>query len=95
METGDVVEGQFNVYPWRFNRWRFFGNDGHYAREGRGRRTPLYKPYRYVPPQRVGFLYRFSLKTDIDFAHFDLESDVVFEGTKEVYERVIVSILTG
>ena len=24
--------------------------------------TPLYKPYRYVPPHRVGFLRRFGLK---------------------------------
>ena len=32
--------------------------------------TPLYKPCRYVPPQRVGFF----LKTGIDFAHFGLES---------------------
>ena len=35
---------------------------------------PLYKPYRYVPPQRVGFLRRFCLKTGIDFADFGLES---------------------
>ena len=66
METGDVVKGQFNVYPWIFNRWRFFGNDGHYARDGRGS-APLYKPCRYVPPKRIGFLYRFSLKTGVDF----------------------------
>ena len=32
--------------------------------------TPLYKPCRYVPPQRVGFF----LKTGVDFAHFGLES---------------------
>ena len=44
--TGDVV----------------FGNDGHYARDGRGS-----APFRYVPPKRVGFLYRFSLKTGVDF----------------------------
>ena len=31
---------------------------------------PLYKPYRYVPPQRVRFWRRFSLKTGIDFDHF-------------------------
>ena len=30
--------------------------------------TPLYKPYRYVRPHRVGFLSRFSLKTRIHFA---------------------------
>ena len=47
---------------------------------GRGG-TPLYKPYRYVPPQRVGFLCPFGLKTGIDFAHFGLESGMVFEET--------------
>ena len=45
--------------------------------------TPLYKPYRYVPPHRVGFLRRFGLKTDIHFAHFGLDSGMVFEGTTE------------
>ena len=39
---------------------------------GRGG-TPLYKPYRHVPPQRVWFLRRFALKTGIDLAHFGLE----------------------
>ena len=29
--------------------------------------TPLYKVYRYVPPQRVWFLSRFGLKMGIDF----------------------------
>ena len=32
--------------------------------------TLLYKPCRYVPPQRLGFF----LKTGVDFAHFGLES---------------------
>ena len=32
---------------------------------GRRRDTPLYKPYRYVPPHRVGSLRRFGLKTVI------------------------------
>ena len=50
--------------------------------------TLLYKPYRYVPPQRVGFLGRFSLKTGIHFAHFGLESAMVFEGTTVVYETI-------
>ena len=54
--------------------------------------TPLYKPYRYVPPQRVGlFFRRSSLKTGIDFAdfaHFGLESGMVFKGTAGVYERI-------
>ena len=35
-----------------------------------------------------GFLCRFGLKTDIDFAHFGLESGMVFEGTTGVYERI-------
>ena len=49
--------------------------------------TPLYKPYRYVPHQRVEFLRRFGLKTGTDFVHFGLESGMVFEGTTGVYER--------
>ena len=52
--------------------------------------TPLYKPYRYVPPPppRVGFLRRFCLKTGIDFAHFGLESGVVLEDTTRVNEPI-------
>ena len=46
-----------------------------------GRGTLLDKPYRYVPPQRVGFLSRFGLKTGTDFVHFGLESGTIFEGT--------------
>ena len=38
--------------------------------------TPVYKPYRYVPPHRVGFLRRFGL-----------ESGRVFEGTRGVYKH--------
>ena len=55
---------------------------------GGGGGTPLYKLYRDVPPHRVGFLYRFGLKTGIDFVHFGLESGVVFGGTTGVYERI-------
>ena len=44
---------------------------------------PLYKLYRYVPPHPVGFLRRFGLKTGTHFAHFGLESGMVFEGTTE------------
>ena len=51
---------------------------------------PLYKPYRYVPPQRVGFLRRFDLKMGTDFAHFGLESGMVFKGTTGVYECIYV-----
>ena len=50
--------------------------------------TPLYKPYRCVPTPSVGFLGLFGLKTGIDFAHFGLESGMVFEGTTGVYERI-------
>ena len=49
--------------------------------------SPLSKPYRYVPPHRVGVLRRSGLKTDIHFAHFGLESGMVFEGTTGVYEH--------
>ena len=50
--------------------------------------TPLYKLYRYVPSHPVGFLRRFGLKTGIHFAHFELESGMVFKGTTWVYERI-------
>ena len=50
--------------------------------------TPLYKLYRYVPPHRVGFLHGFGLKTGVHFAHFGLESGMVFEGTTRLYERL-------
>ena len=36
-----------------------------------------------MPPQRVRFLHRFGLKMGIDFAHFGLESGMVFEETIE------------
>ena len=55
---------------------------------GVGEGTPLYKLYAYVPPHRVGFLHRFGLETGIHFAHFGLESVMVFEGTTGVYERI-------
>ena len=40
---------------------------------GEGGATPLYKPYRYVRPQRVWFLSRFGLKYGIDFDYFGLK----------------------
>ena len=49
--------------------------------------TPLNKPFRYVPPQRVCFLGLFGLKTGIHFAYFGLKSSTVFEGTTEAYEH--------
>jgi len=47
---------------------------------GRGG-TPLFKPQRYVPPQRVGILRHFDLKTGIDLAYFALELGMVFKRT--------------
>jgi len=43
--------------------------------------TPLYKVYRYVPPQRVWFLSHFGLKMGIDFEHFGLKLGMVIGGT--------------
>ena len=40
-----------------------------------------------MPPQRVSFLGLFGLKTGIHFAHFGLESGMVFEGSTGAYER--------
>ena len=39
-------------------------------------------------PICVGFLRLFGLKTGIAFAHVDLESSLVFEGSTGVYERI-------
>ena len=55
---------------------------------GGGGVTPLYKPYRYVPPQRVWFLGLSGLKTAMHFAHFGLGSGIVFEGTTGLYESI-------
>ena len=46
----------------------------------------------YVLPYRVGFLRHFGLKMGIHFAHFGLESGMVFEGTTECMNIFIVSI---
>ena len=51
--------------------------------------TSLYKPYRYVPPQKVGFLHSFGLKTGIELPRFGLESGMVFEETKSVIVSII------
>ena len=43
------------------------------------------------PPQKkVWFLRPFGLKTGIHFAHFGLESGMVYEGTTGVYERILL-----
>ena len=41
-----------------------------------------------MPPHRVASLGPFGLKTGTHFAHFSLESGMVFEGTTGVYERI-------
>ena len=54
------------------------------SRGGGGERdTPLYKPYRYVPPQRVTMVFALGLfgrKTGMHVAHFGLESGYGFRG---------------
>ena len=45
-----------------------------------------------MPPHLVELLRRFGLKTGIHFAHFGLESGMVFEGTTECMNVFIVSI---
>ena len=37
-------------------------------------------------PKGYGFFCRFGLKTGIDFAHFGLESGMVYEGFTVAYE---------
>ena len=48
---------------------------------GEGGRTPLYKPYRVCAAPKSKVFEPFCLKTGFDFAHFGLESGMVFEGT--------------
>ena len=67
--------------------WLKCSNDANNLVSSRGG-TPLYKLYRHVPPHRVGVLRRLGLKTGIHFAHFGLESGMVFEGTTGVNERI-------
>ena len=63
----------------------FYGGKAHIPTpEG----TPLYKPYRHVLPQRVGFLHCFGLKIGYRFCPFGLELIMVFGETNGVYERI-------
>ena len=41
--------------------------------------TLLNKTYNYVPPQKLWVLRHFGLKRGIHFAHFGLESSIVFQ----------------
>ena len=54
--------------------------------------TPLYKLYRYVSPGREGFLRRFGLNAGMHFAHFGLESGMVFEELRGCMNVFIVSM---
>ena len=55
------------------DKWIFSGLRGlRFPPEGGGGDS-LFKPYRYGPPHRVGFLHCFGLKTGIHFAHFGRE----------------------
>ena len=69
----------------RFLKWR--QDNGNTPGEGIGD-TPSCKPFRYVLSQRVWFFGLFDLKTGLHFAHFGLVSDMVFERTTGVYERI-------
>ena len=53
--------------------------------------TGMYPP---PPPDLVGFLRRFGLETGTHFAHFGLESGIVFEGTTGVYKGMNVFIVS-
>ena len=90
IENCSVVLGQFSSrYISRDTACeKYFGNFlnfyrrclWHVLRGGGG--TSLYKPYRYVPPQRVRFLRRFGL-----------ESGIVFRGATVVYEHICRLVL--
>ena len=62
----------------------FYGGKAHIpTSEG----TPLYKPYRYQPPPRVGFLRRFGLK-GYRFCPYCSGIGYGFEETTGVYKRI-------
>ena len=52
------------------------------TRGGGGGSPPLYKLYRYVPTQSVGFIGLFGRK---HFAHFCLKSGMILEETTGAY----------
>ena len=52
---------------------------------GAGKATPLYKLYRYVPPNRVGFLRRFGLKYTLPILVWNREW---FSRNYGVYEHI-------
>ena len=60
----------------------FFGDHAK-GLPGGGGVLPYISHTGYVLPYRMGFLRRIGLKTGIHFAHFNLKSGIVFEGTME------------
>ena len=58
-----------------------------------GESSLLQKPYRYVVAQRVGVFAQFWSENGYIFAHFCLESDMIFEEiTTECMNLIVVSI---
>ena len=58
------------------------------ASGGGGGVSPLYKPYRVRAVLKGRVFALFGLKMGRDFAHFGVESDMVFKGTTGEYERI-------
>ena len=50
--------------------------------------TPLYKPYSVCAVLKGRVLALFWSEIGRDFAHFGVESDMVFKGTTGEYERI-------
>ena len=55
----------------------------------------MYKLYKYVPPQRVWSLVPFRSENGHRLCSYGLELGMVFKGTVEVYEHIIVLIPNG
>ena len=62
------------------------------APRGEGGGTPLYKLYRYVPPQRAWFLSHFGLKTGIDCDHHGLKSGAFYQFFSSALMRSLITL---
>jgi len=76
-----VIPSVYRYTRTQANNWNVYSKKISPPGGGGGWVLPLYKIYRYVPPQRVWFLRRFGLKTGIDFEHFGLKLGMVIRGT--------------
>ena len=76
-----IYEYQATALSQSNKRWRTDETVWARGGGGGGGGTPLYKLYRYVPPQRVWCLSRFGLKKGMDFDHYSLKLGMVFKGT--------------